>query len=61
MPPKVLQEIMGHTDIKITMNTYFYATQDYISDNVSRIDAILQGEGLTIGQQETEQLQEIHA
>lgn len=61
MPPKVLQEIMGHTDIKITMNTYFYATQDYISDNVSRIDAILQNEGLTIGQQETEQLQEIHA
>lgn len=61
MPPKVLQEIMGHTDIKITMNTYFYATQDYISDNVSRIDAILQSEGLTIGQQETEQLQEIHA
>ncbi len=53
MPPKVLQEIMGHTDIKITMNTYFYATQDYINDNVSRIDAILQNEGLTIGQQPT--------
>lgn len=61
MPPKVLQEIMGHTDIKITMNTYFYATQDYINDNVSRIDAILQNEGLTIGQQETKQLQELHA
>ena len=53
MPPKVLQEIMGHTDIKITMNTYFYATQDYLQDNISRIDAILQNEGLTIGQQPT--------
>ena len=53
MPPKVLQEIMGHTDIKITMNTYFYATQDYMQDNISRIDAILQNEGLTIGQQST--------
>ena len=61
MPPKVLQEIMGHTDIKITMNTYFYATQDYISDNVSRIDAILQNEGLTIGTNETERTQEKYA
>lgn len=50
MPPKVLQEIMGHTDIKITMNTYFYATQDYMQDNISRVDAILQNEGLTISQ-----------
>lgn len=50
MPPKVLQEIMGHTDIRITMNTYFYATQDYIQDNISRVDAILQNEGLTISQ-----------
>lgn len=48
MPPKVLQEIMGHTDIRITMNTYFYATQDYMQDNISRVDAILQNEGLTI-------------
>lgn len=61
MPPKVLQEIMGHTDIKITMNTYFYATQDYMQDNISRVDAILQNEGLTIGHQETEQAQEIYA
>ena len=49
MPHKVLQEIMGHTDISITMNTYFYATKDYIEDNISKIDAILQNEGLTIG------------
>lgn len=48
MPPKVLQEIMGHTDIKITMNTYFYATQDYIKDNINKIESILQSEGLTI-------------
>ncbi len=48
MPPKVLQEIMGHTDISITMNTYFYATDDYIKDNINRIDAILQNEGLTV-------------
>ena len=61
MPPKVLQEIMGHTDIKITMNTYFYATQDYLQDHISRVDAILESEGLTIGLQETKQTQEIYA
>lgn len=53
MPPKVLQEIMGHTDISITMNTYFYATKDYIEDNISKIDAILKNEGLTIGHTNT--------
>lgn len=54
MPPKVLQEIMGHTDISITMNTYFYATKDYIRDNLLKIDSILQSEGLSIGQGEPE-------
>lgn len=49
MPPKVLQEIMGHTDITITMNTYFYATQDYIQTNIAKIDNILTSEGLSIG------------
>ncbi len=49
MPPKVLQEIMGHTDIKITMNTYFYATEDYIKDNITIIDEKLKQEGLSIG------------
>lgn len=48
MPPKVLQEIMGHTDIRITMNTYFYATEDYIKENVSKIDNIMKNEGLSI-------------
>ena len=48
MPPKVLQKIMGHTDISITMNTYFYATNDYLEENVYKIDNILNSEGLTI-------------
>lgn len=57
MPPKVLQEIMGHTDISITMNTYFYATKDYINDNISRIDNILQSEGLSIKQANAEDVE----
>ena len=50
MPPKVLQEIMGHTDIRITMNTYFSATPDFMRENINKIDAILKTEGLTISQ-----------
>lgn len=49
MPPKVLQEILGHTDIKITMNTYFSATAEYMKENITKIDAILKNEGLSIG------------
>lgn len=49
MPPKVLQEIMGHTDIKITMNTYFSATADYMKENIAKIDIALKSEGLSIG------------
>ena len=48
MPPKVLQEIMGHTDISVTMNTYFYATRDYIDENIYKVDNILKNEGLSI-------------
>ncbi len=53
MPPKVLQEIMGHTDISITMNTYFYATKDYIDENIYKIDNILKSEGLTIAENQS--------
>lgn len=49
MPPKVLQEIMGHTDIRITMNIYFSATAEYMKENIDKVDAILKTEGLSIG------------
>ena len=48
MPPKVLQSIMGHTDIKITMNTYFYATSEYLTEHINNVNNILMSEGLTI-------------
>ena len=48
MPPKVLQEIMGHTDIKVTMNTYFYATNEYLAEHINKVNSILENEGLTI-------------
>lgn len=47
MKPEVLKEIMGHTDIRITMNTYYYATNEHILENINRVDNILKSEGLT--------------
>ena len=43
---KVLQELMGHTDIRITMNTYCDATNDFINDNISRVNEYLEAVGL---------------
>ena len=59
MPPKVLQEIMGHTDISVTMNTYFYATKDYIQDNILRVNNILENEGLTVGKTTMKSIKEL--
>ena len=43
---KVLQELMGHTDIRITMNTYCDATNDFINDNISRVNQYMETIGL---------------
>lgn len=48
MKPEVLKEIMGHTDIRVTMNTYYYATTDHISEHLNKVDNILKAEGLTL-------------
>ena len=48
MQPEVLKEIMGHTDIRVTMNTYYYATTDHISEHLNKVDNILKAEGLTL-------------
>ncbi len=48
MPPEVLKELMGHTDITVTMNTYFYATNEHITNNLKRVESILSNDGLSI-------------
>lgn len=50
MPPEVLKEIMGHKDIKVTMNTYYYATDDHIRQNFEKAFEILSSDGLSISQ-----------
>ena len=45
---KALQELMGHEDIKVTMNTYCDATNDFINDNISKVNEYMQNIGLTL-------------
>lgn len=45
---KALQELMGHTDIKVTMNTYCDATNDFLNDNISRVTAYLEENDLKV-------------
>lgn len=48
MQPKVLQQLLGHTDIKITLNTYCNAFEKFQNDNISQATAYLQQNGLTL-------------
>ena len=43
MQPKVLQKLLGHTDITITMNTYCDAFEAYTSMNLEMADNYLAG------------------
>ncbi len=49
MQPKVLQMLLGHTDITITMNTYCDAFEAFQSDNLSKATDYLKNMGLTLG------------
>ena len=42
MDPKTLSEILGHSDIKITMDYYFHSTMEYKKYHIERLKAALQ-------------------
>lgn len=48
MPPKVLQQLLGHTDIKITLNTYCNAFEKFQNDNINLANEYLKQNGLTL-------------
>ena len=47
-PPKVLQKLLGHTDISITLNTYCDAFDSYVESNLEVIDRYFRTMKLTI-------------
>ena len=48
MQAKVLQVLLGHKNIQITLNTYCNAFDKYQSENIERVNAYLKGNGITI-------------
>lgn len=48
MQPKVLQTLLGHTDIRITMNTYCDAFDSFQSQDVEKATNYMQSLGLTV-------------
>ena len=48
MPAKVLQQLLGHTDIRITLDTYTSAFEKYQNDNINLATEYLKKNGLTI-------------
>lgn len=58
MQPKVLQKLLGHTDVSITLNTYCDAFEAYTSANLDLanryMDSILDSTGTEILQSNSE-------
>ncbi|MBR2743572.1 MAG: site-specific integrase [Clostridia bacterium] len=48
MQPKVLQKLLGHTDIRITMDTYCDAFDKFQSENIAAANEYLRQNGLTL-------------
>lgn len=57
MPPKVLQTLLGHTDIRITLDTYSDVFENFQSENVAKVDNYL--DKLGINTQKVQELNQI--
>lgn len=55
MPPKVLQTLLGHTDIRITIDTYSDVFENFQSENVAKVDSYLDKLGIN-----TQKVQELN-
>lgn len=48
MSAKVLQSLLGHTDIRVTLNTYCNAFEKFQTDDINKVNTYMQSVGLTI-------------
>ena len=54
MQPKVLQHILGHSDIKITLNTYCDAFESFQNENVAKTDEYFADMGINFDSTKSE-------
>ena len=45
---KVLQKLLGHTDIRITLNTYCDAFEQFETENLNKVNEYMKMQGLTL-------------
>lgn len=50
MQPKVLQHLLGHSDIKITLNTYCDAFENFQNENIAKTDEYFADMGISFEQ-----------
>ena len=48
MSAKILQRLLGHTDITITMNTYCDAFEQFETENIKKVNEYMKQKGLTL-------------
>lgn len=48
MPPKVLQVLLGHTDIKVTLDTYSDVFESFQTENVAKVDNYMSDLGIAV-------------
>lgn len=48
MNAKALQELLGHTNIQTTLNTYCDAFNQFQTENISKVEAYRENQGLTL-------------
>ncbi len=50
MQPKVLQKLLGHSDIQVTLNTYCDAFENFQKDNLDKADSYFSDLGFRYGE-----------
>ena len=48
MPPKVLQKLLGHRNIEVTLNTYADVFESFQTENVEKVDGYLTDLGIEV-------------
>lgn len=48
MSAKILQRLLGHTDITVTMNTYCDAFEQFESEHIQKVNEYMKKQGLTL-------------
>ena len=46
MPPKILQNLLGHKDISVTLDTYSDVFENFQTENVAKIDEYMKALGM---------------